>query len=161
MTEKTFWRFCSLWECLNFSTLRSSSNGLLTNIYQWLNNIFLNVKENVCLNYLLRYFLDFWKQLADCESLPVVPLNRTDCHMLHPNVQCKNQRYLHQIAILIASEPCSSELVNRDPKSIVHSPLLMTWKRFLKLHCIFQWKCHPKISSTLLCTLWQYTYICG
>jgi len=76
------------------------------------------------------------KQLASCQSLPVVAFKRIECHIpqVDPEILSKDQRYLHDIAVAIAAGYCSLDLANRDPGPISHSRWLTTANRFLRLY---------------------------
>lgn len=81
------------------------------------------------------------KQLAHCESLPVVAFQKIECSLPeivdYKNLS-KDQRYLHDIAIAIDGGSCSQDLENRDPGPISHSRWLTTANRFLRLYISLQ-----------------------
>lgn len=80
-------------------------------------------KVKIFFNHLLHLFLDFQKQLAGCEFLPIVAFKRIEHHILHneQNILSKAKRHLHNIHVSIAAGSCSSGLVIRDPGPIPHS----------------------------------------
>lgn len=75
-------------------------------------------------------------QLKNCEKLPVVKFQSTDCEIpdIERKILSKDQQYLLDISLAIKSGTCTVDLAIREPGPISHSRWLTTANRVLRLY---------------------------